>query len=37
MANKVADELACKKRDGVLCKLDMEMTYDHVCWSFEAR
>lgn len=27
---KVVDELLNKKRDGVLCKLDIEKTYDHV-------
>lgn len=31
MANEVVDELLCRKRKRVLCKLDMEKIYDHIC------
>lgn len=31
MANEVVDELVGQKREGVLCKLDMEKACDHVC------
>lgn len=34
IANKVVDELIYKKKKGILCKLDMEKTYDHVHWNF---
>lgn len=34
IANEVIDELVHVKREGVLCKLHMEKTYDHVNWSF---
>lgn len=34
IVNKVVDELAFRKRDGLLCKLDMEKTYDHFSWGF---
>lgn len=33
-ANEVADDLIARKRIGLFCKLDMEKTYDHVCWDF---
>lgn len=31
---KVVDEPIYKKREGVLYKLDIEKTYDHVNWCF---
>lgn len=34
IANEVIDELVHRKREEVLCKLDIEKTYDHVNWSF---
>lgn len=30
IANEGVDELVYKKQEGVLCKLDMENTYNHV-------
>lgn len=30
--NEVVDELFFRKRDGILCKLDMKKVYDHVNW-----
>lgn len=33
-ANEMIDELVFNKRPGVLCKLDMEKTFDHVYWKF---
>lgn len=34
IANEVVGELLHKKRDEVLCKLDMEKSNDHVNWGF---
>lgn len=34
MANKVADDLLHQRREGVLCKLNMEKTYDNINWNF---
>lgn len=34
MANEVVDDLVGNKREGALCKLDMEKAYDHVNWKF---
>lgn len=31
VANEVVDELVTGMNDGLICKLDMEKTYDHVC------
>lgn len=36
IANKVVDELMYRKKEGVLCKLDMENAYDYVNWGFVA-
>lgn len=33
IANEVVDDLLNKKREGILCKLDMEKTYDHMNWG----
>lgn len=30
----MVDDLVGNKRNGVMCKLDMEKAYDHVCWNF---
>lgn len=30
VANEVVDDLLSTKRDGMLCKLDIEKSYDHV-------
>lgn len=34
IANEVVDEIINKKRDGVICKLDMQKVYDRVNWNF---
>lgn len=34
VANEVIDDLVGNKRDGFLCEVDMEKTYDHVNWEF---
>lgn len=34
VANKLADDLLFHNSEGVLCKLDMEKTYDHVSQGF---
>lgn len=34
MANEVVDELVMGRKDGLVCKLDMEKAYNHVCWDF---
>lgn len=31
VANEVVDNLVDNKREGLLCKLDMEKMYNHVC------
>lgn len=28
------DDLVSKRRVGIPCKLDMEKTFDHVCWAW---
>lgn len=33
-ANETVDDLMAAKRDGLVCKLDMEKVYDHVNWNF---
>lgn len=32
--NEMVDELVFNIRPWVLCKLNMEKTFDHVCWKF---
>lgn len=34
IANELVDEIINKKKNGVLCKLDMEKAYDNVNWAF---
>lgn len=34
LADEIVDELKHKNLERVLCKLDMEKTYDHVDWEF---
>lgn len=34
VANEVVDDLVDNKRDEILCKLDMEKTYNYVSWEF---
>lgn len=34
LANLVMDDLVYKRRDEVLCKLNMEKAYDHINWGF---
>lgn len=34
IANEIVDELLGNKREGVLCKLDVEKAFDHVNWNF---
>lgn len=34
VASEVVDEVVRSRKDGVLCKLDMEKTYNHVHWTF---
>lgn len=34
VANEVVDDLISSNKDGILCKLDLEKAYDHVCWDF---
>ncbi|WMV26184.1 hypothetical protein MTR67_019569 [Solanum verrucosum] len=33
-ANEVIDSMVNLKKPGILCKLDIEKTYDHVNWGF---
>lgn len=33
-ANETVDDLLINKKDGLVCKLDMEKEYDHVNWNF---
>lgn len=34
IANEIIDSIMKKKESGVRCKLDIEMAYDHINWSF---
>ena len=34
IANEVVDSRLKSNQGGVLCKLDIEKTYDHVSWKF---
>lgn len=34
IANECIDEHCKQKRNGILCKLDLEKAYDHVIWDF---
>lgn len=34
MASEVVDDLHSRRRDGVLCKLNVEKAYDHINWGF---
>lgn len=34
MANEVVDKLVMGKKEGLVCKLDTEKAYGHVCWNF---
>lgn len=34
IASELVDELVGLKKEGILCKIDMEKAYDHVCWDF---
>lgn len=33
-ANEIVDDLLVGKKEGLICKFDMEKTYDHVNWNF---
>ena len=37
IASEVVDSMVKKKEKGILCKLDIEKTYDHLNWSFLLR
>lgn len=34
VTNEVVDALVGGKREGLLCKVDIEKVYDHVSWEF---
>lgn len=34
LANELVDSRVKQKKPGILCKLDIEKTYDHVNWNF---
>ena len=34
IANETIDSMLKKNESGVLCKLDIEKTYDHISWNF---
>lgn len=34
IANEVVEDVFKNKRNGVLCKLDMEKAFDHIFWNF---
>lgn len=34
LANELIDSRTNKTTPGILCKLDVEKTFDHVIWSF---
>lgn len=34
LANEIVDSLSKRKEKGILCKLDIDKTYDYVRWDF---
>lgn len=36
-ANETVDDLFVNKRDGLVCKLDLEKAYDYINWNFVDR
>lgn len=34
VVNEVVDDLVGQKKEGIICKIDMEKAYDRVCWDF---
>ena len=34
IANEVVDSILRRKENGIMCKLDIEKTYDHISWEF---
>lgn len=33
-ANEIVDDIVTNRKEGIICKLDMKKTYNHVSWSF---
>lgn len=34
VVNEVVDDLVGQKKEGIICKINMEKAYDRVCWDF---
>lgn len=34
VANEIVADMVGQKQEDITCKIDMEKTYDHVCWEF---